>query len=119
MDNAQRIIKNTFSLLFSTIINQVLGFFVTVYLARILGPGDFGKINFALAIITYFTLITNFGLPLFGTREIARDKEKIKECIGNILGLRFCLSILSFFLILVLVFFINKPINIKYLIIFY
>jgi len=119
LNTAQRILKNTFSLLFSGIISQAIGFVVIVYLARILNPDNFGKISFALAIITYFSLITNLGLPLLGTREIARDKKKIDEYLGNILTMRLCLAFLSFGLLLLITYFLNKPLEIKYLIILY
>jgi len=119
MNTAQRIIKNTFSLLFAAIIAQFLGLIAIVYLARILGPEDFGKINFAIAIITYFTLIANLGLPLLGTREIAREREKIADYLNNILTMRLCLAGLSFSLLLLMIYFLNKPVEIKYLIILY
>lgn len=119
MNTAQRIVKNTFSLLFSGMIAQLLGFLAIVYLARVLGPGDFGKLNFAMAIITYFTLIANLGLPLLGTREIARDREKIDDNLTNILTMRLFLAALSFSLLFLIVFFLNKPLETKYLIILY
>jgi O-antigen/teichoic acid export membrane protein len=100
-------------------IAQLLGFIGIVYLARVLGPGDFGKINFAIAIITYFTLIGNLGLPLWGTREIARNREKVNEYLSGILALRLCLSAMSFGLLFLVAFFLNKPLEIKYLIILY
>lgn len=119
MNAAQKIIKNTFSLIFSGAITQLLGLIAVVYLARVLGPGDFGKINFAIAFSLYFTLFANLGLPLLGTREIARDKGKINEYSGNIFTLRLCLSVLSFGLLLLTTFFLNKFLEIKYLIILY
>ena len=119
MNTAQRIVKNTFSLLFSGIIAQLIGFIGIVYLARILGPGDFGKINFAIAVTTYFALVANLGLPLLGTREIARERDKVKDYLGSILPLRFCLALLGFGLLVLLTFFLNKPSEIKHLILLY
>lgn len=119
MNALQRIAKNTFSLLLSNIVAQLLGFIVIVYLARILGPGDFGKINFSIAIVIYFTLVGNLGLPLLGTREIARDISKTKYYLGNILVLRLCLALIGFSLLLLIVIFMNKPTEIKYLILIY
>lgn len=119
MNTAQRIAKNTFSLLFSGIISQSLFFIAVVYLARVLGPGDFGKINFAMAIIAYFTLIANLGLPVLGTREIARERDKIKDYLGSILTLRLCLALFGFGLLFLLTFFLNKPTEIKHLILLY
>ncbi len=119
MNAPQRILKNTFSLLFSGIIARLLGFIGIVYLARVLGPGDFGKINFAIAIIAYFALIANLGLPLLGTREIARERDKIKDYLDSILTLRLCLALLSFGLLFLLALFLNKPSEIKHLILLY
>lgn len=119
MNVAQRIFKNFLSLLFAGIVTNLLGFVTIIYLARVLGPGDFGKISFALAIVAYFTLIANLGLPLLGAREVARNRTKIKDYIGNILPLRLCLAFLGFGLLLLMAFFLNKPLEIKYLIILY
>jgi O-antigen/teichoic acid export membrane protein len=84
-----------------------------------LGPIDFGKINFALAIVSYFILISNQGLNLFGIREVSRDRENVKKYIAAIGGLRLTLSFVSFVLLLMLTFSINKPQEIKILIILY
>jgi len=119
MNTAQRIAKNSFSLLFSGMVAQLLGFLAIVYLARVLGPGDFGKLNFAMAIVTYFILIANLGLPLLGTRQIARDRENIDSNLANILTMRLFLAAQSFGLLFLIVYFLNKPPEIKYLIILY
>lgn len=119
MNTAQRIARNTASLLFSGIISQLIGFAAVIYLARVLGPGGFGKITFAIAIVVYFTLIANMGLPLLGTREIARERDKTRDYVGSILALRLCLALLGFGLLLLLALFLNKPIEIKYLILLY
>jgi len=119
MNTSQRILRNTLSLLLSGLIAQLLGFFAIIYLAKVLGPADFGKLNFALAIIGYFTLIANLGLPLLGTREIARDLEKIDANLKNILLMRIFLASLSFILLLITVFFLIKPQEMKLLIVLY
>ncbi len=119
MNTAQRIAKNFLSLAVANIIASLLGFVATVYLARILGPGGFGQIYFAIAIIAYFMLIANLGLPMLGTREIARDKDKIKDYVGNIVTLRLTLAAIAFCLLLLFAFLTQKPTEIKYLIILY
>jgi O-antigen/teichoic acid export membrane protein len=119
LTTAQRILKNTFSLLFSGILSQVLSLIVVIYLARVLGPGDFGKINFTTAMITYFTVITNLGLSVLGAREIARHREQIKDYLRAILSVRWWLTVLSFGVLLLLAFFVNKPLETKYLLLLY
>lgn len=119
MTTAQRILKNIASLLFSGIIAQVIAFAAVVYLARILGPGDFGEINFAIAIVSYFTLIADLGLPLLGTREVARDRSNIDYYLGNILTIRLCLAVLGFAFVLLFVTVLNRSLETKLLIILY
>lgn len=119
MNTLQRILKNTFMLFFSSIISQIIGFVGIIYLARILGPQDFGKINFAMAVIAYFTLITNMGLPWFGTREIARNPAKLTRYLETILMLRLCLAISGFALLVLLTYALNPSTEITYLILLY
>ncbi|MEM3503761.1 MAG: flippase [Nitrososphaeria archaeon] len=119
MNTSKRIIKNTFSLLLSGVGALFFSFISIVYLARTLGPGDFGKINFALAVISYFNICVDFGLPLIGTRELARNKEKIGEYAGSILLLRFLLAVVSFISLLILAYFLNQSPEVKKLLILY
>lgn len=119
MTAIQRIAKNFLFLAVAGVIAGLISFVATVYLARVLGPGDFGKINFAIAIIAYFMLIANLGLPMLGTREIARDKDKIGDYVGHIVAMRLAFAAMAFFLLLLFVFLINKPLEVKYLIILF
>jgi len=113
------IAKNTFSLFISGVICGLLQFITIAYIARILAPDNFGKINFALAIITYFTLLTNIGLPLLGTREIAKNQNHLRSIIKKILSLRLLLSCIGFLIILALSFIFAESADIRYLLIIY
>ncbi len=119
MKTPHNIFKNTFSLLFSASITQLFGFIAVVYLARVLGPKDFGKINFASAFIVYFSIITSFGLPILGTRLIASNIQKTSDYVGNILILRICLTIFGLIFLLAVTCLLNQPLEMKYLIILY
>ncbi|MDE5642159.1 MAG: flippase [Muribaculaceae bacterium] len=49
------------------------------YSARVLGPEAIGQVNFYQSIITYISLISCLGIPLYGVREIARLAHKPAE----------------------------------------
>ena len=119
MSTARRVLKNFLSLTFAQIICNLLGFVGVAYLARVLGVEGFGSIGFAFAIVSYFLLLNNLGFDTFGTREIARDKEKINQYVNNILSLKLFASFVAFFLLLVFVLVIPKPTEVKKLILFY
>jgi O-antigen/teichoic acid export membrane protein len=116
---AQRIAKNFAALAVAEVGAKLLAFVAIVYLARTLAVGDFGVINFALAILTYFMLIPNAGLPLFGTREIAKDEARVKDYANNILTLRLIFAAIGFCLLTLLAIFLPQPQETKYLLILY
>ena len=119
MGIAKTILKNTVSLLVSGIVAQLLIFCSIVYLARVLGPEDFGKINFATAIVIYFTMIVNMGLPLLGTREVARNVKRVKEYVSNIICIRLALFALCYTVLTGLAFLWNLPTDIRSIILIY
>ncbi len=119
MNTARRIIRNFLSLSFAQLISRFIFFLAIIYLARILGPEDFGKINFAQAVVLYFILASNLGLTTLGAREVARNKNKTGDYVHNIVTLRLTLALLSFCLLLVLAFLIPKLAEVRYLIIIY
>jgi len=93
-------VKNFLFLIIGNGIRWILSFFVTVYLARVLGASGFGKISFAFSIFAYGVLLSDLGLTILGTREIARKKKGIDDITSNILSLRLILALLSFTILL-------------------
>lgn len=114
-----RPVHNFISLFIGNVGSRILGFFATVYLARVLDVSGFGKLQFALAIYSYGLIFTNPGLLLLGTREVAKGREKMDEYLPTLLGIRILLSLLSFLTIFILLLFLPKPEETKTLILFY
>ena len=67
---------------------KTLSFLAFVYLARILGVADYGTLEFALAILTYFLLLGDGGLELWATREVARGRD-ISQLSGRNLQMNY------------------------------
>lgn len=53
----------------------VIPIFTFPYIARILGPEELGKVNFADSFAGYFMLFAGLGIPIYGIREIARSQK--------------------------------------------
>lgn len=49
------------------------------YAARILLPEGIGLVNFQNSIISYITLLSSLGIPLYAVREVARVRDNIEE----------------------------------------
>lgn len=102
----QTIFKNTFWLAVAEGISRLFQFILIIYIVRILGATEFGKFTFALAFVSMFVVLSDFGLSDITIRELSRDKKSEKEYSG-ILFLKILLSIGALILILIGSFFIT------------
>ena len=58
-------------------ISQVIFPMITFpYYSRVLGAEGTGSISFALAVVSYFTMIASLGIPTYGIRACAKVRAK-------------------------------------------
>ena len=60
-------------------INQLLPLFVMPYLMIVLGAERYGYVGFALSVVSYFTIVVDFGFNLSATKKIALVKDDRQE----------------------------------------
>ncbi len=89
----KRPLKNLVSLLVGDIGSRLLGFLITVYLARVLESSAFGVINIGLSVLGYLMLLASPGVQMLETRNAAADLGTNELRVNAILSLRFCLAI--------------------------
>ena len=104
----QTVAKNTFWLVTTEVVDKLLLFFLLVWIARDLGPGEYGVFSFVIAFVTLFSVIADFGLSTFNVRDIARDRGQVKKYSSNILSIKLVLSIITFILISLAIQFMGK-----------
>ena len=99
--------KNFIFNLATQILNLVVPLITTPYLARVLHETGNGQYSYAYSIITYFILFANLGFNFYGQREIARtrdDKYQMSKIFWEIFVLRTICSVVSFGILLSIVF---------------
>ena len=96
-----KILDNIGWLFFDKILRMGIGLSVGVWVARYLGPEQFGLFNFALAFIGLFGAIATLGLQSIVVREIVRDLESARLTLGTAAILHLIAGLISFLLILV------------------
>jgi polysaccharide transporter, PST family len=84
----RRVIGNLGWLMVDRVIRMGTGLFVGVWVARYLGPVQFGSLNFAWAFIALFTTMTTLGLDGIVIKELLHSTEDIHEILGTTLALR-------------------------------
>ncbi len=84
-----RRMATNFGWLFSDqVIRMGLGLFVGAWVARYLGPEQFGLLSFATAIVAIFGAVATLGLPEIVVRDLARDPSHAPEILGSSFVLR-------------------------------
>ncbi len=74
----------------------VLAGVVTVGLAsRYLGLEGFGALTLAMSIVAFVALMTDLGLSTMAAREIAREPEREREILGNVLALGLAAAVIA------------------------
>lgn len=84
----KKIIKNTGWLFVDKVIRLLVGVFVWVWIARYLGPEQFGMFNYAIALVALLTPLAALGLENIVVRDLVGLKEKKGLTLGSAFFLR-------------------------------
>lgn len=103
----QKLLKNISWLFFDKIIRIFGGLIVGIWVARYLGPSNFGILNYALAYTALFMLFVNLGLDEIMVREIVKNSKFTNYLMGTAFGLKLIGSIIAIILIYVSLYFIE------------
>lgn len=84
------------------IANYLIPFLVLPVISRILGASLFGSVSYAQNIVTYMTLLVNFGFEYSATRQIALaggDKAQKSRVFWSVMTVKILLLLVSFIIL--------------------
>jgi len=119
LDTGRKLALNFFLLVAGEITAKLLTFASLTYLARTLGPADYGFVEFTLAVMVFFTLPADLGLGSYGAREIAHNPSNASRLLHAVTGLRMALALCSMALLAVFILLLNKSTEVKLLLALY
>ncbi|MBK9747044.1 MAG: oligosaccharide flippase family protein [Chloroflexi bacterium] len=90
-----RIARNSLAPILLNLFNRGIDMAFALVMLRILGPNDAGLYFYAGVIFIWFDIFTNFGLNLYLTREVSRDRSKAGYLFFNTSALRIGLALLG------------------------
>jgi PST family polysaccharide transporter len=73
-----------------------VGLLVSVWVARYLGPGQFGILNYSLSLTAIVGAFASLGLDSIVVREFVKEPERTGEILGTAAVLRFISGSLAF-----------------------
>ena len=92
---SKRIISNVFWALAGKFTGLASALLVGIFVARYLGPTQYGIMNYAVSFVTLFLVIATFGFENLEIREEAKANDQKDVILGTVFVLRLLLSIVT------------------------
>lgn len=94
MKRKSSIIGNASWIIFSKIVQSLLGLIITMFTARYLGPSNYGLINYAASIVAFITPMALLGIDSVLVQELIFKDNKEEEILGSAIGIAVLASLL-------------------------
>lgn len=98
-----RFLQNTSWIVGANIVQMVLSFIIGMISARYLGPANFGVINYAAAVVAFFTSFASLGMEGVLVNEFTKKEYENSEILGTSLVMGLFSSIVSSIIVVLLV----------------
>ena len=93
-----KLLTNMSWLMGDNILRMGVGLIVGVWVARYLGPTQFGLLNYAMSIVGLFSVIAKAGLDEIVVRDLVREPTSKHEILGTAFVLKLCSGTIAFLL---------------------
>lgn len=93
-----RVVNNTIMLYLMSIAKLIFPLLTLPYLTRVLTEEAYGLVSYVKSCMTYLQLIVDFGFLLSSVKDIVNangDNKKIGEIVGNTIGAKLMLVVVS------------------------
>lgn len=104
----KRYFANTGWMFFGKIFTLGVSFFVGVYIARYLGPSNYGLLSYVISFVGLFGFLSSFGIDSIVSREIINDHNKKDEIIGTGFYLKIFGGLVAIASVFIISFFVTK-----------
>lgn len=112
-----KVSKNTLALFSAQIYNKFTAAVFFFFAARALGVTNFGKYTLVLTFISFFYILSDWGLSTLTIRDVARSPEDTKKYLLHTIVLRIGLALISYTALLGIALILSYPKEIIVLII--
>ncbi len=99
----QKYFQNTGWMFASKILSMGVSFLATIYIARNLGPTNYGQLSYALSFVGIFSFLASLGIDNILYRDLISYPEKRKELLGSAFIVKIIAGIFTAILISVVV----------------
>ena len=97
------------AMMVSQVVTWTATLVLTIALARVLGAGDYGKLQFLLSLMALFVVFVDLGTGTLVTREIARDRRQAAALLTNTLLLKSVTAVAAYVAFVATVALLRRP----------
>ncbi len=102
MKKQKSIKKNFIYNTFLTMSSFIFPLITFPYVSRILLPEGTGRVSFAISLISYFTMLSQLGMPTYGIRtcsKVRNNRQELTRTAHELLGINLIMSVISYLLL--------------------
>jgi O-antigen/teichoic acid export membrane protein len=104
----QRYAVNTIWLFSERFLRIISGLFVGIWVARYLGPEQFGALSYIISFVSLFAAFSSLGLDVILVRELVKEESRLNALLGTTFYLKVAGAITTIFLIYVASYFTSN-----------
>jgi O-antigen/teichoic acid export membrane protein len=95
----QKYFQNMSWMFISRIFVLIIAFLINIYMARYLGPGNYGLLNYVISFVGLFSFIASLGIENITNREVINNPENKDKIIGTSFYLKLAGSLTAILII--------------------
>lgn len=107
-NGVKRYFANTGWMFLGQMFYLLLSFFIGAWIARYLGPENYGVISYVVAFVGLFSFVSSLGVDGVIKRELINTPERHNELMGTGFRLKLLGSSIAFFLVVIASFFFSR-----------
>lgn len=104
-----KVSKNTIALFTSQVYNKFTAAIFFFIAARILGVTNFGKYTLVITFISFFYILSDWGLSTLTMRDVARSPDETKKYLTHTIIPRIGLALISYLVLLGIAIILSYP----------
>jgi O-antigen/teichoic acid export membrane protein len=81
------------------VLRLIAALFIGAYVARYLGPAQYGLLNYVISLVSLFSVLASFGIEGIVIRELIKDDQKRDTVLGTAFFIRLTGAIIIFLLL--------------------
>lgn len=109
----KRYFANTGWMFFGKLFTLLISFSVGIYIARYLGPSNYGVLTYVISFVGLFSFLASFGIDSIVSREIIKNHDLKDEILGTAFYIKIVGSFLAIISVFVVSFFTTEEVFLR------